>query len=137
MFYLNSGTFHSGAWVAGTQVGFLATVLIAVNNLRDRATDIKASKKTLAVRFGESFSKVEIAVLALAPFLGAFYWSSFGLKWAAWLPCFTLPIALRLVQNVRQTPPGAMYNQFLAQGAALHLSFGVLLSVGLALGVVP
>jgi 1,4-dihydroxy-2-naphthoate octaprenyltransferase len=30
-----------------------------VNNLRDRKTDVKANKRTLAVRFGATFARVE------------------------------------------------------------------------------
>jgi len=134
MVYLNSGYVEGSAWVAGTQVGLLATVLIAINNLRDRATDVKASKKTLPVRFGERFAKVEIGFLCLSPFLGSVYWMFVGLKWAAVLPILILPLAVRLVRKVAQTPTGPVYNQFLAQGAALHLGFGVLLSLGLVLG---
>lgn len=40
-------------------VGFLATAIIVVNNLRDRKTDVKANKRTLAVRFGATFARVE------------------------------------------------------------------------------
>jgi len=134
MVYLNSGHFESAAWVAGTQVGLLATVLIAINNLRDRTTDIKASKRTLPVRFGEKFAKAQIAFLCLAPFFGSLYWYLMGMRWAAGLPLLMLPLATSIVRKVDQTPPSPIYNQFLAQGAALHLGFGGLLSLGLVLG---
>jgi 1,4-dihydroxy-2-naphthoate octaprenyltransferase len=44
---------------AATPVGFLATAIIVVNNLRERKTDVKASKMTLAVRFGATFARKE------------------------------------------------------------------------------
>jgi len=44
---------------AATPVGFLATAIIVVNNLRDRKTDVKANKRTMAVRFGATFARTE------------------------------------------------------------------------------
>ena len=49
-------------WVA-TPVGFLATAIIVVNNLRDRKTDVKANKLTMAVRFGARFARIEYDLL--------------------------------------------------------------------------
>ncbi|EED88857.1 predicted protein, partial [Thalassiosira pseudonana CCMP1335] len=40
-------------------LGFLATAIIVVNNLRDRHTDIHAGKRTMAVQFGGRFARVE------------------------------------------------------------------------------
>jgi 1,4-dihydroxy-2-naphthoate octaprenyltransferase len=122
------------SFIVAIPMGALSCAILAINNLRDRATDVKASKKTLPVRFGERFAKVEIGFLCLSPFLGSVYWMFVGLKWAAVLPILILPLAVRLVRKVAQTPTGPVYNQFLAQGAALHLGFGVLLSLGLVLG---
>jgi len=44
---------------AATPTGLLATAIIVVNNLRDRKTDVKAHKMTLAVRFGATFARCE------------------------------------------------------------------------------
>ncbi len=46
--------------LAGFIPGLTATALIAVNNLRDAPTDTKVAKRTLAVRFGENFVRMEI-----------------------------------------------------------------------------
>merc|ERR1740130_2288742 len=48
---------------AAVPVGFLATAIIVVNNLRDRKTDVKAQKLTMAVRFGATFARVEYTLL--------------------------------------------------------------------------
>lgn len=130
-FYLQTLQYSLAAAVAGLQVGLLATVLIAVNNLRDAPQDALVNKKTLAVRFGETFARGEIAVLVIAPFLIGAFWARHGLFTSAILPVLTLPIARRLLTGVFKNPPGVIFNKFLAMAAALHLLFGVLLAASL------
>jgi len=48
--------------IAGLSPGLLSMALLTVNNLRDINTDRKAGKITLAVRFGEFFTKMEYLV---------------------------------------------------------------------------
>ena len=60
--------------VAGLQVGLLATVLIAVNNLRDLDQDKLVNKKTLAVRLGPKLGRVEVLLLVTGAFLLNSYW---------------------------------------------------------------
>lgn len=119
-------------WLAGIQIGCLATVLIAVNNLRDIDGDTRVGKRTMAVRLGKRGARWEIALLALVPFaLSALWWSQ-GFTRAAWLPWLSLPLALGLVRSVFRNEPGVIYNRFLAKAAALHLLFGLLLGVAFA-----
>ncbi len=130
-YYLHTGLVTVKGVIAGLQIGFLATVLIAINNLRDASTDKDVGKETLAVRFGADFAKAEILILSFAPFLIGFYWVKNGALMAGTLPMLLLPLALVINKGVQSQRPGAIYNKFLAQSAALHLFFGVLLTVGL------
>lgn len=132
-FYLHAGTITPSGWIAGLQVGLLATVLIAINNFRDSPTDKDAGKLTLAVRFGPLFAQTEILLLTFVPFLVGLYWLRNGAQMAGTLPLLLLPIALLINQGVQKHPPGIVYNKFLAQSAGLHLLFGILLTIGLAL----
>jgi 1,4-dihydroxy-2-naphthoate octaprenyltransferase len=131
--YIHSGVWSAAALMAGLQVGFMCTVLLAINNLRDVTGDVLVNKKTLAVRFGTSFARAEIAFLALAPYVMGVYWLEQGLWKAAVLPILTLPLAIKVVKNVFFTEPSPVFNKFLAMSGALHLSFGVCLAVGLCL----
>lgn len=130
--FLNTGDWYLEALVLGLQIGFHATVLIAINNLRDHVGDQLVQKKTLAVRFGVRFSRWEIAALCFLPFLINLYWWFEGYKIAAVLSLGALPLAVKLVRNVFANEPGPVYNKYLAQAAALHLVFGVLITIGFA-----
>lgn len=59
--------------VAGIGPGMLSVAMLSINNLRDAEEDRKSSKKTLAIRFGETFCKLEyiiaMLVAALVPYL--------------------------------------------------------------------
>jgi 1,4-dihydroxy-2-naphthoate octaprenyltransferase len=133
-FFLHTGQWSELAAVAGLQVGFLATVLIAINNLRDSPEDVKVGKKTLAVRFGVKFSKIEIAVLCYAPFLMGMAYENRGWMWAAYAPLIAVPLVSRLVRGIWAADPGPVMNRFLAMAAALHLLFGLALAGGLWFG---
>lgn len=133
LFYLHTKMWTIDSFMLGLQIGLHATVLIAINNLRDIDGDAKVNKRTLAVRLGIQGAKKEIYFLCLAPFIMQGYWAAHGRWVAAILPFIALPLAIKIMENVKKTAPSAQYNQFLGQSAGLHLVFGVLLSIGLAL----
>ena len=134
-FYLHTGMVSELSAIAGLQIGFLATVLIAINNLRDSPEDVKVGKKTLAVRFGARFSKVEITLLCYAPFLLGMAYESRGWIWAAYAPLIAVPLVSRLVRGIWTSQPGPIMNRFLAMAAAVHILFGLALAGGLWFGV--
>jgi 1,4-dihydroxy-2-naphthoate octaprenyltransferase len=134
-FYLHTKTLTEAGWVAGLQVGLLATVLIAINNFRDAPTDKDAGKLTLVVRFGEQFARYEILLLSFLPFFLGLYWATKSIRLAGMLPLFLLPLAVRINRGVRTNSPGPIYNRFLGMSAGLHLFFGVLLSIGFLLSL--
>lgn len=119
------------ALVAGLQVGLLATVLIAVNNLRDLDQDALVHKRTLAVRLGPRRARLEVLILMVLAFTLGFYWLSRGFTYAFALPVLASPLAIRVVWKLMRTHAGREYNQLLAQAAMLHMLFGVLLGIGL------
>lgn len=128
-YYFQTGYFSLEAFLAGLQVGFLATALIAINNLRDHEQDRKAGKKTVAVRFGVGFTKMLISFVVLTPFVISLYWLNVNF-FGCLFPFFTLPMALNLVRGIWRSEPGHVYNRFLQEAAILHLCFGSLLAIG-------
>lgn len=132
VFYLHTLSWDPAVAIAATQIGLLATVLIAINNLRDVKTDIQADKKTLAVRWGITFGRCEITTLGVLPFvLGLYWWSERGMLWAFLLPLLTLPLMLWIVRQIWKTAPSPQYNRYLAKAGLLQMLFGGLLAWGL------
>ena len=70
------------ALIIGVGIAALASALIVVNNVRDRAQDKKASKNTIAVRIGEPWCRYEygflLSVAALAPVIALNYGAPVG-----------------------------------------------------------
>ncbi|MBK8013336.1 MAG: 1,4-dihydroxy-2-naphthoate polyprenyltransferase [Deltaproteobacteria bacterium] len=131
--YVQVGEVPMLAVWASVPVGALSTAILVVNNLRDRETDARARKLTLAVRFGSGFAKAEyiaLVVLAYAVPVGlvvAREVSVFGL-----LPILSVPLAVRGVRDVL-TLEGRPLNETLARTGQLLLAYGSLFSIGVNL----
>jgi 1,4-dihydroxy-2-naphthoate octaprenyltransferase len=113
----------SEAWLAGAAVGSLATAILVVNNLRDRETDAKVGKNTLAVKLGAKASRAQYVLLVLAPFAIAL---TLGTPW----PLLALAAAFPAVRTVL-AQEGAALNRGLGQTARLQILYSILLAAGL------
>lgn len=115
-------------------VGFLATAIIVVNNTRDRHTDVLAHKRTVAVRFGGTFCRVEYMVLILSSYVMITF-ESLYVRESLWhlLPLLSLPLAIPQLQAMR-LKEGSDLNPHVGGTARLQLVFCALLSLGLRLG---
>lgn len=142
--YVQLGALPPLAWLAAIPVGAIATAVLVVNNVRDRETDVRAGKRTLAVRLGRRAGVIEYALLFVAAYavpaalafapVRAFALggrAAGGVPWVL-LPLLTLPVAARL-HRVLATTDGRPLNACLASTAKLLLAFSVLFAAGLAL----
>jgi 1,4-dihydroxy-2-naphthoate polyprenyltransferase len=119
------------AW-ACVPVGALSTAILVVNNVRDRAGDARAGKRTLAVRFGRSAGIAEYALLlALAYAIPLALAPGHALRL---LPLITLPLALVRIRGLARAVSGPEHDAILAATAQLLLVHGVLFAAGLAIG---
>lgn len=130
-YFLQTGIVDAALIVIGLQLGLLATLPIAINNLRDTEEDSRANKRTLAVRFGKTFARYEIAGCAVIPFvLGAFWVTTLHpLVFAG--PLLTLPLAIKIVRGIWENEPGKVYNRYLGLSVLLHTLFGALICLSL------
>jgi 1,4-dihydroxy-2-naphthoate polyprenyltransferase len=111
------------AWLAAAAVGSLATAILVVNNLRDRETDAKVGKNTLAVKVGPAATRVQYVVLVVAPF-------AFALLLGTLWPLLALPVAVPALRTVL-TKEGRDLNRGLGQTARLQILYSVLLAARL------
>jgi 1,4-dihydroxy-2-naphthoate octaprenyltransferase len=112
----------------------MCAAVLVVNNLRDRETDARAGKRTLAVRLGVGGSRAEYAALlaagAAAPAAGVWLagWSPWTLL--AWAGVAAAGPALGTVMRSRR--PEGLDRALISTGRALAL-YGLLLGVGAVL----
>ena len=129
-YYLQTGSLTELSLWLGAALGMLVTSILVVNNLRDRDADIISGKKTLAVRFGKTFSKIQFILLVMLPFVLPFHlWRQWN-KMSFLLTLFTLPIAVHLIIQLFNNT-GADLNKVLASTARFLFIFTLLLSAGL------
>jgi 1,4-dihydroxy-2-naphthoate octaprenyltransferase len=115
-------------------VGFLATAILVVNNVRDIETDRRAGKTTLAVRTGRRNSVVLYRLLVL----GAFAVLPIALLGAeaSLLPLIglaALPLAIPPLRTMSSRTDGPALNSALGQTGALLGAFSLLVAAGLVL----
>ncbi len=131
--FVQTGTVPVLALIASVPVGAIATAVLVVNNVRDRNTDVKAGKRTLAVRFGRRFGVIEYALLLLVAYLTPLLlFVAYPCGPWVFLPLLTLPIGIRLTRTLATTE-GPPLNVCLANTAKLLLLYGLLFSAGLLL----
>ncbi len=129
-YYLQTGQVSEGAICAAVAVGALATAILVVNNLRDRHTDARVGKRTLAVRLGARGARLEYALLMVLGYGAVAYAVATGHGGVGWLLALaSLPIAWRETRAVF-AKDGAELNPHLGGAARLELVFGLLLSLG-------
>ena len=131
-FYVQTLELSNTALLLGCIPGCYSVVLLALNNLRDRESDERAGKKTLAVRFGRRFAVVEVIVLLFLPALVPFWVLPFNE--GGWLCAFggflgglRIAAPLAKIRDLRQI------NDLFPHVAAVSVMMAVLISVFLLL----
>ena len=130
-YYLQTGTVNELSLYMGTIMGMLSTAILVVNNLRDADTDKLSGKRTVAVRFGKKFSKIQYSILMLIPFfLPLYIWWNIENEFSLLITIFALPISFHLIKQIFSLT-GRDLNFVLARTARFLFIFTILLSVGL------
>jgi 1,4-dihydroxy-2-naphthoate octaprenyltransferase len=121
------------AFGAALPVGFLATALLVVNNLRDIPSDTVAGKRTLAVRIGDRKTRwlyvgLLVGAVVVVPFV-----AGLGGRPPAALALVAVLFAQRPVIDVLGGATGAKLIPVLGATGRVQLVFGVLFAAGLAI----
>jgi 1,4-dihydroxy-2-naphthoate octaprenyltransferase len=121
-------------WLVASAVGLQAAAIIAVNNLRDLATDALAGKRTLCVRLGDRPSRMYYGVLHAAASLCLFI--AAALTPTADRDPLVAAAGVAAIGGVLLTrglvrAQGSALNPFLGRSAALELLTAAVLAVGL------
>jgi len=114
-------------------VGALVTNILVVNNYRDIEEDRIAGKKTLAVKFGSKFSRLQYVVFMILSYaiLPVVYFT-FKQSLFVFLPLITLPLSVKLVRMIYKLA-GKELNKTLELTAKLSAIYGILFAVGILL----
>lgn len=132
-YYLHTLTITPATLLCASAIGLLAAAVLMVNNYRDRDTDTRSGKHTLAVLLGRKASRWLYALfLTLPPIVILPLYSTHSL--ATLLPWLSLLPGLFLVRKLFVAPIDTGLNRLLAGTAQLQLLFGVLLCLSLLLG---
>ncbi len=132
-YFVQAHTVGAVAWWAALPVGFLATAILVVNNLRDIKTDTVAGKRTIAVRLGVRGAQAEYAgLLILTYVVPLLMWLSGAAGPAVLLAWLSAPVAYPLWQTLTHQE-GRILNKVLGGTARLELIFGLLFAIGLVI----
>lgn len=110
-------------------MGTFSCALLAINNIRDRALDAPAGKKTLAVRLGDRKARYLFAVLISLGYLATLALLE---PWVL-ITLFSAPMAIALTRGVLGDVQGRELIPYLAKTGKLQLQFSILLSLALLL----
>ena len=130
-YYVQALDMYPDVILAGLAPGLFSVAILTVNNLRDIDQDRAAGKKTLPVRFGRTFARIEYAASLLAGCAAI----PVGLclrngHWPALACLGVLPFALWTVWTVWTKTDGPALNNALAATGKWLLAFSVLFSIG-------
>jgi 1,4-dihydroxy-2-naphthoate octaprenyltransferase len=117
--------------IAGLAPGLFSMAILTVNNLRDIDTDTRAGKRTLPVRWGRTFARIEYVTLvilaSLVPLILTLRTHDHYFSLTAIL---VIPAALPTIRTVFTSVDGPTLNVTLASTGRLLLLYAVIFSVG-------
>src|SRR5699024_7905913 len=94
------------SWVLGAVIGLLSTAVINLNNMRDRESDLKSGKHTLAVKLGSARAKrYHSSLIIAALLLTLLYIAAHPQAWNLCLFIAFIPLGKHLRTVIRNKNP--------------------------------
>jgi 1,4-dihydroxy-2-naphthoate octaprenyltransferase len=130
-YYIQTKEINPAVILTGIAPGLLSAAILVVNNLRDIETDRKANKKTLAVRFGKTFTQMQyilfISTASLMPLvIYMVIHERIHILWSSVILLF----ATFSIHTVCNKDDGLSLNQALSNTGLLLLTYSLLFSFG-------
>jgi 1,4-dihydroxy-2-naphthoate octaprenyltransferase len=130
-YYVQALDMDTTVLVSGLGPGLLSVAILTVNNLRDLDEDKKAGKKTLAVRFGRNFARVEYLLCILIASAIPTSFVLLGQGHSLCLGTLAVPfLAIPSIRKVFTSQDGPTLNGVLAATGKLLLVYSIIFSVG-------
>jgi len=121
------------AFWASVPVGALITNILVVNNYRDYNEDRMVGKNTLAVKFGQKFTRIQYVVFMIISYIIPFLvYFTFKSELIILLPLISFPIAVKLIKMIYSLE-GKELNNTLELTAKLSAIYGLLFAIGILL----
>ena len=128
-FYVQTGEITLRSCIAALPVGLNACLILAVNNIRDRAQDEQVGKRTTAVRLGDRRSRyVAVSSLVVA------HIATLALSVPAFVATLVVaPLSVTIARGLLSGAQGRDLIPFIARTGKFHILFSAALSAGLLL----
>jgi 1,4-dihydroxy-2-naphthoate octaprenyltransferase len=134
----------AGPLLVSIPIGFLVAAILHANDTRDIADDRQAGIRTIAILQGKDLARYFYSFELFAPYVLVVLYVAASLlsdtvrilPLTGLLPLLTLPLAMplhRLFQTVRDERNEALMPT-VENTAKLHMAFGMLLTIGVAVG---
>jgi len=127
-YYLQTHELPLHVGILGLSPGLISTAILTANNLRDFYEDRNCNKKTLVVRFGETFGKMEYTLCLVAACLIPCLYSHYL------MPILLLP-AFVPIKALWTTQDKKLLNVPFAQTGKILILFTLLLAVSIIYGI--
>ncbi len=133
-YFVQAGTVTFDVFLAACAIGLLSTNILLVNNYRDVETDAKAGKRTLVVRFGRRFARIQFGVSLAVAFTIPVHLLLRGYSALVLLPLAILPLAVRHMARLGAARTPAELIALLGDTGKLLALYAILMAAGVIAG---
>lgn len=123
-FYLQTLRWDFSPFLASIPIGMLAVAILTVNNIRDIDEDTKSHKKTLVVRLGSYYGKMQYTFCLLLSLLLPiiYYWFGYSPR-GSLLSLFLFFLSIPLLRSIWHNKDH-QFNKLLAQTSQILILYG-------------